>query len=159
MEARPGELFPTIRAIRRMPDVLHMVSNTTKRLRKECEKWLSARGHRQRVARYIEEHPRDMGNQLHFARMRAWENIYAPDLHEILQAGTQHSEGAECWLALWDVHSRLCTELMSREILDSAQFKVPLLCCVVRALPLLYFWVGNTGNLPPVLRECSGPRV
>jgi hypothetical protein len=115
-DMRRGEQFPSIPVIRRIPDMLHGVSNAVKRLGPLCQQFLHEQ-HRWRKPKKEQDDLVEDLKDIRFIKAEHWKNWYWPELDHL--ARTDDDEGvrdqAKAWMTLWEHTTRLCQELLRRE--------------------------------------------
>lgn len=125
---RHNEQFPNIPTIRRVPDVLHGLSNSVKRLGNLVQQFLHEQRRWRKVAKLEEDSiAGELKQYVNFLRQDRWLNWYQPELENLAQAeDTPPAVAAEAaaWMRLWENHTVLGKQLLRKEPVDQVLVEV-----------------------------------
>lgn len=117
---RPGEQFPTVPVLRRVPDILHGVANSVKRLGLLTQQFLHELRRWRKVRRPDTEHIQDLKQHQRFLKESCWKNWYQAELEDVAKTSRNADvrKNARAWLQLWENHTALGQQLLRQEPVD-----------------------------------------
>ena len=123
---RRGERFPSIPVIRRMPDILHGVANSVKRLGYKTQQFLQGLRRWRKVTKPKEDQVvQELKQYEKFLTEERWRNWYQAELEDVAETeGGEIADEARQWIRLWENHTILGQQLLQQHAVDQAVVEV-----------------------------------